>query len=326
MLWRVRDILPVIAQQIGGAGVDMSCNPEATQRVLDAYNRINEIFMNRHDWPGSEADVCFSAEAGCITLPAQFDAIKAIAIDNEPTRILPAGWEYLENGPGWVDESTGVSALQHIGSHFPLFRDLPKPMRIGAFSTHEETQANLTINGLDTFGRNIGHPTLSIPIVMGANANQPRMTDKVVASISAVSKPVTKGYVEIFGWDECDGMTWLSRMEPGDTSPSFTRYRLTGIGCSGVMQIRARVSFAYRILHSLDEVSIVQHREAYRLAAQAITAFDDGNGGIGSEYMNRAMKMLRDKVAKTENGQRKGLHLNMHHRRGLARPWRYTNR
>jgi hypothetical protein len=331
MLWRVKDILPVIAPHLGGNGQNLACNPAAIQDALTAYNRINEIFMNRHDWPGTEIDVCLSAPNGCLTLPSRFETIKAISLDNRPTRILPAGWEYLESGPGIMDDGWPVEALQYIGNHFPTFQDLPFPMPVGIFSNQpEQERTTLRVQGLDINGRELigpdGMTGWPLPILHGNANTRPAMTPAAVASITALSKPVTAGHIEVFAWHEstCQ-MHWLSRIEPRDLSPSYTRYRLTGPQCGG-HNIRARVTLAYRELWDLEDVSLVQHREAYRLAAQAINAFDDNEGGLGSEFLNRALKMLKDRVAKLETGQRKGIHVNMSHRRPLRNPWNYTGR
>lgn len=332
MIWRVKDILPVIAEQLGGNGVDIACNPAATQQALDAYNRINEIFMNRHDWPGTEMDVCLTARAGCLTLPERFETIKALRVDNDPVRVLPMGWEYLESGPGILDANCPIEAMQLLGTTFPTFHDLPFPMQVGAIATtdHDDGQ-KLTVQGIAADGkplRNGWMPGLEIPIRRASAEVSPFMTNLKVASITALSKPVTCGDVELFGWDAArNQMHWLSRLGPTETSPSYTRYKLSGPWCDGgEHNVRARVTLRYVPLYSLEDVSLVQHREAYRLAAQAITAFDDMDGARGSEFMNRAIRMLKDRVAKLENGARKAPNVNVSHRRPLRSGWHYTTR
>lgn len=332
MLWRVKDILPVIAPHLGGNGLDLACGGgPAAREALEAYNRINEIFMNRHDWPGTELDICLSLPDGFLTLPARFESIKALSFDGMPgVRILPAGWEYLENGPGLMRDSCfPIEALQLIGRQFPTYRDLPRPMAVGVFSSAPEQDGMMIrLHGLDAGGRDLRSPDGSagwmLPISYGNPDNRPFITPQPVSLLTAISKPITKGHVDVFGW--CgQQMHWLSRLDPRETSPGYSRYRMAGAPCRQA-QAQARVSLAYRELWDLEEVSLVQHREAYRLAAQAISALDDMDGARGSEFMNRSVKMLKDRVAKLEQGQRKGLSINMTHRRPLRSPWRYSTR
>lgn len=314
MLWRVRDILPVIAPHLGGSGVSLDCNPSGVDEVLSAYNRINEILMNRHDWKGTEANVCFTTHRGCITLPEEFETIKALNIDGQATRILSDGFEYLENGPGTIDFNTPLEVLQFLGSTFPTYRDLPYPMLVGCFSTHAEAEgAKMRIHGRDDVGEEIRDgtsPGLLIPIAKGDADTQPFMTAVRLSSISAISKPITKGRVDVFAFDEnLNRIHWLSRLQPTSTAPALSRYMLGGYAPTESLSVRAKVSLRYVELHSLDDISLIQHREAYRLMAQAITAFDDGQADVGSQYRNGALKLLKDQEAKLRTGQRHSLNV-----------------
>lgn len=330
MLWRVRDILPVIAPFLGGSGVTLECNPSGVEETLTAYNRINEILMNRHDWKGTEANVCFTAHRGCITLPEEFEAIKALRVDGRATRILPDGFEYLEAGPGSITFDTPLEVLQFLGSTFPTYRDLARPMLVGCFSTHQEAEGSmLRIYGRDSTGQEIRTgvtPGLTIPIAKGDAETRPYMTAIPLGSISAISKPLTKGRVEVFAFDEIANVIyWLSRLQPTSTTPALTRYMLSGYSCDEDVTVRAKVSLRYVELFSPDDISLIQHREAYRLMAQAINAFDDGQGDVGSQYRNRAISMLKEQVAKQMTGQRHAINVTST-RAPLHRGRRYTIR
>ena len=317
MLYRVRDILPVIAPYIRGTGVDIACNPEATAEALAAYNRINEVFMNRQDFPGTEAIVRFPAHSGVIVLPERFESIKAIDIDGRPASIFPVGWQFLDGGPGDHERAFDLRCLQHQGSQFPTARDLPEPLPLFAVSDREEAKGTrVLITGYDTANK---FQRVSIPVGKASAERSPRLS-KVFNSITAVAKPATAGHIDLGAWSNDSGPWWLSRMEPWDQSPCFTRYCLPNLSFSAAIlpgqchSITAKVSLRFRDLTDLDDLSLVQHREAYRFAAQAINAFDDNNGAMGSEYMNRAIKLLKDRVAKLEQGQRQALNISVSRR------------
>lgn len=312
MLWRVRDILEVIAPalQLGGL-----CDIADIKKALDAYNRINEIVMMRDDFPGTEADVEFTTLRGCLTLPSQFGAITALRVGGVATRILPSGFEYLEAGPGPIRYDRDASVLQFLGDRFCTFTDLASPLHIGCWSDQKETAAVLRIYGTDDQGRELrvnGVPGLPLNIIQGTAENRPDATVIRVAHISAVVKTITAGHVELFGYEPATGaISWLSRLGPHETAPSLTRYMLPGISATAPLTVRARVSLQFTPLYALDDISLIQQREPYRLMAQALRCFDAEDGATGSEYQNRAMKMLKGAVAKKTKGQRQTLNISM---------------
>jgi hypothetical protein len=301
MLFRVRDVLPVIAEHVRGSGVDITCDPEATREALATYNRLNEILMNRDDWPGSDFHVRFPVHSGRVVLPERFETIKQVSIDGTPAPIFPIGWQFLESGPGeCIDHG-----LICLGQNFPLERDLPKPLPLFAVSDSVETKgAFLLVSGYDTSNK---FKRVKVPIAKAAPTSSPRLTT-VFSSVTAIAKPLTVGHVDVGGWDNAAGPYWLARMSPEVESPNFTRYHLPGLP-THCRKIVAQVSLKFRDLYNLDDVSLIQHREAYRLACQGVTAFDDDNTQLGSEFLGRAIKMLKDRVAKLQQGQRRTLNV-----------------
>jgi hypothetical protein len=326
MRWRVRDILEPIAEQWRGTGLDLSC-PAGRNEAIKAYNRINECLMNHKDWPGTEATVSFAVNDGCITLPERFGAITGILVDGFPRPINSMGWEFVDGGEWERGLGSPDGALQHLGSYFPTVRELCGEMPVGAVSDREEDPgARFVVTGIDSLNRQVRY---SLPIKhAGMNdqreVNAPWITAGAMRSIEAISKPVTRGYVQVFGYTGESGMHWLSRMGPGEQSPALTRYRLAGVGGRGApVCMRARVSLRFTMLFDEEDISLIQHREAYRLMAQSLSYFDDGEVGNGSAYQNRALKMLSDATGKQGRGQR--FAMNVHPRSGFGRK-NYTAR
>lgn len=294
MIFTVRQVLTAIAEKLGGSGVDL-CQPNAMQQALAAYNRINEILMSHRDWPGTEFDICIPCTAdGLFHLPQRFASITAARWEADVLPILPMGFRYLPSGPGNIPRD-GSLALTHIGSHFGTALPLAKPMPL-FFTAPEPTVIHL--QGTDATGR-----MQQQRIGTAGQDGTPRTAP--FAEVAAVSKPVTAHYVEMFAWDDYEGTAhWLGCMEPGDTQPSFTRYRATG---KGPGHIQAAVSCAYREIWDPDEISIIQAREPYRLMTQAIHHFDRSELAPAAEFQNRAMKLLKNLSAKLAKGQKEAI-------------------
>lgn len=302
MLWRVKDILPVIAEHWRGSGA-VHCGPTDTE-LYRAYNRINENLMNRRDWPGTEAHVLLPVYTATFTLPDRFESIKALRVADGGLPILPLGFQFLPGQLDALDPLNQVQGLQHLGSHFATHRDPPRPMTIFAVSDRmEEQNATLTIHG-QSAGR---HVREVIPIAQASPEASPIHSHTAWQRIDAIAKPPTSGHIEICGWDDDTGESvWLSTIEPDETSPALTRYKLP-IAEGQACHIQALVSLAYRELWRPDDVSLVQHREAYRLMAQALIGFDSQQPGLGAEFQNRAIRLLKDRCAKLASGQRAAL-------------------
>jgi hypothetical protein len=195
-----------------------------------------------------------------IVLPERFETIKGIAIDRDPSPIFPVGWKYLDAGPGDCQEAPGLHCL---GSLFPVARDLPSALGVFAVSdSDEDRRASLIVTAYDAANREV---RLKVPIAKASPSHSPRLTPPL-RSIISIAKPVTKGHVDVGAWDNKTGPYWLARVEPYNQSPNFTRYYLPGLPgeCHAIV---ASVSLKHRDLYDLEDISLIQHREAYRLAA-----------------------------------------------------------
>jgi len=213
--------------------------------------------------------------------------------------VLPMGFRYLEAGPGILAPTSETPALQHLGSYFATMRDLTRPLPVFAVSESDEVVATFTIHGTHAIAR---HRRETITIHHAYPDKSPQSTETAFATITALKKSVTNGHIELAGWDDATGEAlWLTSMEPGETSPTISRYLLPTETPNG--HIAANVSVAYRELTNIDEVSLIQHREAYRVMTQALAALDGKDIQEGSALKNMAIKMLKERAAKLARGQ-----------------------
>lgn len=300
MRWHVRHILPAIAEQYRSGGQQL-CSDDDFAIVLAHYNRINEILMNKEDWPGSDDHICIPVFYSTFALPPRFESIKAFRVNGEALPILPLGFQYLQGGPGILTPCINQGAMQHLGSYFATMRDPPRPLAIFAASDANEEGVTINIHGIDAMGRSRRE---EITVQRAYPDISPQCTRTAFSSITAIQKPLTAGHIELGAWDDNTGEAlWLSSLEPGETNPSVTRYLLPGVRPEYPCHLIANVSLAYREVSNIDDVSLIQHREAYRLMTQALSAFDSGHPDVGSHYQNTAMKLLKGRAAKITQGQ-----------------------
>lgn len=78
----------------------------------------------------------------------------------------------------------------------------------------------------------------------GVHKIQQEQDPTLVASVSAIEKPVTSGFVNLYAWDDgnATNLTLLADMHPSDTFPQYRRIRV-GADCASVRMKYRRKSF-----------------------------------------------------------------------------------
>jgi hypothetical protein len=322
MIFRVSDVLEEIAPFVDGAGVDPACEP-GRSKAMAALNRATRQLMNEGDWPGAEAEVCIPIHDCCLTLDQRFEAIRtANQRHGAPLSILGMGFKYLEGGLGETDccGSECLSMMEDLGDGYALHRDLPRPMRILAFSDrHEAADTCLEIRGTDANGKELlsaipirhAHAADRAPAFSAPSADG--WSTGIWSQVVELRKPKTAGYVYVYGYDPATGeMCWLSSLSPDTLSPSHRRYRIPAGNGACPKEIIAKVSLRWRKLLREDDVSLIQNPDALARMVQALSALDAGNMGNYQAYKNSAISQLKKQIAKRDRPAKTGLQVRLH--------------
>lgn len=137
-------------------------------------------------------------------------------------------------GSGWgVGDAVGGGGLQDAGDGFTCFRDITEDSYLRVKTELAETAlAEMLFRGLDENEEPIytGTGTAAyegVKLVIGS-ALTTTTTQQFSSIPSIIQKPVTYGPVRLYAVSVADATeTLIGMYDPGDTAPSFRRYRLS---------------------------------------------------------------------------------------------------
>ena len=77
-------------------------------RVVNYINEAQERLLYKGKWPGTYARYRITTDDGQITWPRQLETIEAVAVCDVPGTIRNRWFEFLESGPGILENTDGV--------------------------------------------------------------------------------------------------------------------------------------------------------------------------------------------------------------------------
>ena len=92
------DVRPILAPMIDSSDLN---NP----LFLQILNEVMERFINSGKWKGSIMTLRFESSTGFITMPYNYAAALALTYDRYPFPIFTEFHQYVEEGPGKMDET-----------------------------------------------------------------------------------------------------------------------------------------------------------------------------------------------------------------------------
>lgn len=310
-LYTVGDCLPLIGRKLNGSGVNVSCEPGRSQ-AIEMYNRVNRLLMLEQETV-VEGFMAIPVHQNVITLDR---TVKRIIEAKVGSQVIPVvGREQLFiDGVDWErSEACGcMERLIFLGGRFPVQRDLDRPRLLFAVSDRpEDSGAVATVFGVDANGAELrthgSGKGMEVPITYATCDTAPSFNcgdgfhRGEVSAITALFKPRTNGYVQLWGLDEHDGnVFWITTMAPDETAPSLSRYRVNGPAMASVM---AHVSLQYAPLYNEREVSLIQQPDAYEDMTHALALKDANDYGGFQTFRNAALALVR-KERKQNDGTR----------------------
>lgn len=184
--------------------------------------------------------------------------------------------------------------VEEINNYFTAF-DLPEcGSRILAVPfCQEDEDAQFIIQGIDDCGKEIYMPHKGERFkgeVLSISKQSPKYTQKVFTQITGIQKTPTKHYVRLYSYNpETQEKSLLAEYKPGDTNPSFRRFRVLSQDCSRCFKVSllGRIRFCEHY-HDNDIIPISNLR-ALKLMAQQIQAEDNDNIQIAN-YKNQRIE------------------------------------
>ena len=295
-----------------GAG---SCD---TDEQDAAINRAQEHLLNKSDWKLTVRRIRIQVCNHWISLPREIEKIIAVTMDHVPVLAQSKYWEFLEGGPGRIDQYTDTNSKDLVDmGNYPCFADIDcdKTRKLVAFSTEEEDEElTFSIRGRTAYNREIltnGIPGETLAInrwkdgVEGTfeNISNATLSTTYYRFIDSIVKPVTKGYVTLYAYDpdatvanEDPMLLQLGIYHPDETQPSYRRYRLINKNDSSGDLVIALAKMAHVPLKRANDPLLIQNLEALKFMCQAQHKWDTESIAAGDPYEAKAIQSLEDQL------------------------------
>jgi hypothetical protein len=270
---------------------------EAIERLVNKPALAHKLLL-RH--------VKMTLRGSYLTLPRCFDRILKARIDGaRSTGVYSVWYEFLSSGPG----PENMSSLDLVDSGEVCTQYDPPEDSAGyymiAFSDSlEDAGKEVFIRGLTPTGAEVRGPYDAVgeTLKLSGTAGTAIKSFGLFTMITNVRKPATVGYVFLAAVSPTDGKVYhLASYGPTETSPSYRRYQINGLGydeqdAAFTADLKALVKMRpVPITHDTDFL-LVSNRACLKAMCQAIYYYDKGDAERGAAYEVIAEKILMDET------------------------------
>lgn len=310
----VRDILTEAGRHAAGTGIDAFCEARRDD-ALEIFNRATRLMMAEDRFPGTWGTFELPVLGNEVTLDRRILQLFSANLEKgscaDPVRIYGRMFQFHLGGFGDPDCGPGcLHSISKKGEMFALHREPTAAQRIMCFSdAEEEGSPELRIVGNDVNARQLRTEMDPGVLVSIKGQSGPAYTSEAVASIEALRKPRTKGYVYVYQYDPAGGDPyWLTTLAPDETSAARTRYWVPGGDKGGTLTVAATLRFVP--LYSLEDTALIQNMDAYIYMFKSMAA-EDTDPGRSAHMKNKAIRQLTLQTRQITEGETKQLNVNM---------------
>ena len=195
------------------------------EKFLRTLNQLLQRFIDSGLWAKSEFQADLSAPNGYITLPRRASALLGLRVSNQsPRRIYALAHEFNEVGPGSYEfdrTMTSVMEMEEVCVHTDLTEASSVFLSVRANDAGIGGEA--VLRGFDADGNRLysadGQDGLRVTLASG-DGN----VFGTVAIIESLTLPLMSKYCSLR-----TGSTELGVYEPGETDPSYRRYKVGSV-------------------------------------------------------------------------------------------------
>jgi hypothetical protein len=319
-------VAPAVARVLGlgGAGACLS-----DPRIAEYTNRAQEALMVKGKWVGTLARYRICVTSGCITWPRFIETIERFAVCNQPGSVFGQWYEFLENGPGLLNQETacgwgccGTSLLHRDNAC--TFEDItvgdatatpPVPFRrIQTFGytqglVNEAASASIILRGYDENRNWIWTENPEGTMLEGEKVaivrNDFSTSTRYFSALASVIKTPTVGDCLLYEvgppYDGTGTRTkLLARYEPDELTPIYRRSEIPGLSGGGDCPLRA-VDVLAKLRHipvaNPNDFLVLGCLNAFPLMVQALLKQERNLIQESVGYEQLAVQRLQEELA-----------------------------
>lgn len=274
-----------------------STNPN-NPLFLEYLNEVQERYINSGKWKGNVITLRYASSEGVITMPFNYASALALTYDKYPAPIFTEFHQYVEEGPGKVDETLHwPGILVDLGDGYCTQADITAASVIRFYSSAADDTEVVRIYGklngvivYDAAGNEGEQVTLTAPFVTTTNQ---------YTEITGITKPLTTARVYAKGWDGTTE-TLLGTYQPNETRPCYRRYQ------TGVCEKEIRLICQRRFIPTVAETDwvIPGNISALRAGIQTRLYEEATDPDAADASFTRGLNFLNDEAKAFRGGAR----------------------
>ena len=277
-------LMPVVTAGNSGEGL-----------FLTLLNQVQERFFTLGRWTGMQEVLDFPSQNGYITLPRRCESVLGAQIAQAPAHIFGRHHEFSVGGPGLYPDHMTQRLLADMGSGFCTALDLPGPSRLKVVSSAADTTPLMLSESGSVSG--------GVPAQSGSESVAPGATSvRTFASLDFVVKPPTTGTISLYAVDPGTLVeTLVARYEPGETAPSYRRYKVTGVESVDAVRVICKRRFVPTV--SLNDEVFPGNIGALKHGLLALNYEDQGDIERSRASWGMALELLQGDLKQERGGE-----------------------
>lgn len=272
------EIRKLVSSYAGRTGKD-----PASPEVANFARQVMKYLL----WSGDQASfrkLSIISQKGCIAMPPEVEVPIKVRINQKVSEIWNKWFSFHSVGNEMCESTANSSigrayypansTLIESGDETPLAYALPENgTLIGVMATcDEDANSFVIVQGTDPGGREI-YTTFNGQKIVGEkfrlSKNQIRYGQVHFGQVTAVSKPITNGYVTLFAVDPtCDRKTFLADYPPSMERPMFKKWIISLKDCPSLALIDILCRIKLKDNYSDNEIVPFDNELAVILGAQ----------------------------------------------------------
>lgn len=284
------------------------CRDDA--RVVDYINEAVMTLLPKGKWVGAYQRYLICTNESCLVWPRQIETIEAMAICGRPGVVRNDWFEFLENGPGVMNEDSCISRTMVDRGTVCSFKDITvgqvnRKIRVYA-DVAEDAAAVITLQGYDENGQWI-RTLVSGSWIDGERVSistTPQLSTKFFTRLVRVIKPVTNGHVRLYEYntDTAANVRALAVYEPDETLPEYRKSFIpslahvsAGSSCENV-KVEVAAKLRYIPVSGDNDFIMLGNLMALTKMVQALTKYESDLLAEAQAYEATAVRFLQEEL------------------------------
>jgi len=277
--------------------------PPTDSRLIQYVNEAQERLLKRGRWWGTTAKYSFYATNGYITLPRQVATVERVAVQNRMFPVRDFWFEWLDNGWGTRDASSGTEEALFRG-RYPVFNDIvpgDKKLTVKC-DVAGDVGKEILLLGYDddaNWIRTSQDGTVSDGEVVALATGDGTTTTNTFASITDIQAPSTLvGQWWLYEYDTDESTNRLiGQYQYDETRPSYARYWFPSIPSDSTILVEALVKLDFVPLRADSDYLLLGNIPAIKEMCMAIKAREEYRFQDAIILEASAVKLLDDELA-----------------------------